>query len=235
MALPGSLIKRKRVSSSTNIEHYFLKAQLGLPSINSSLKSVNTHHECLKMPVDVDPPSLPGRDSTWLIDVLDQWRSSPISRIPSLHDVGKAIIRKLLSYSPLPIPTDGSLIKILGPPNRDSIPPSMRLVMKDLLQPGQHNVCDFIGRSPEIGVTGEDVVSSLLLSSTLVDMNSPDRRLYGALDIPMTKTGLSQCKYKASEYTDSAEYLVSDKIWTTAFTPPGAITHVHMDHYGRHQ
>jgi len=81
---------------------------------------------------------------------------------------------KLLSCSLPQILINDSLIKILGYPNRDSILPSMRLVLKDLLLAGQHNICNFITQSPETGVTGEDVLASFLLPFVLIDMDSPN-------------------------------------------------------------
>ena len=51
----------------------------------------------------------------------------------------------------------------------------------------------------------------------------------------MTKNGLSKCNYSAKEYEHSSKFIIPNKVWTTAFTPSGAITHPHMDYYGRHQ
>ena len=180
---------------------------------------------------------LPGQHNLWLIDVLNHWNSPPISRIPLLHDVGKKIIQKLISFPiSLPnIPSDSLTIKFLGSAKRGNIPPSMGLLLNDLLQPGFHNVWDFINQTSESGVTGKDVLASFIIPSTLLDMTSPERRLYGALDIPMTKDGLKVCKYEVSDYLQDKKYLIFDRAWTTTFTTSGAITHTYMDYYGCHQ
>lgn len=74
-----------------------------------------------------------------------------------------------------------------------------------------------------------------MVSATTYCEMSPERRIYGALDIPMSKNGLGMCQYVATPYNTQENSLVPNKLWTTTFTPLGGITHTHMDYYGRHQ
>ena len=94
---------------------------------------------------------------------------------------------------------------------------------------------DFLSGTPQCHVSGPDILATMMNSFSSVDMNHPERRLYGALDIPMSKNGLALCGYQASPYDTGSKFLVAEKPWTTALTPSGAITHVHTDYYGRQQ
>jgi hypothetical protein len=108
-------------------------------------------------------------------------------------------------------------------------------VLTDILQAKDPNVTEFISRSCEMGIGALDVVASMMNPTTYCDMQSSERRLYGALDIPVTTDGLGLCGYAVERYEDGKENYVPRKAWTTTFTPPGAITHTHMDFYGRYQ
>jgi len=182
-------------------------------------------------PLKVPHPPAP---NSWLHRVIEIWDSHPISSIKSLHSVGSTILRKLSSL-PNSIPVDESLIKILGKPTRGSIAPSLRLVGNDLLAGKDHNVFEFITRSPEGGISGLDIMLSMANVLTLCDMNSPERRLYGALDIRLTEAGIKLCGYRATPYDGDKRFLVDPHHWTVTLTPAGAISHTHMDYYGRHQ
>ena len=157
--------------------------------------------------------------------------------IPKLHEVGKRIIQKLLDASTTlpPNPIDDCLVMLLGKPNRTSVSPSIRLVLTDIFQAKDPNVTEFISRASEMGIGALDIIASMMNPTTNCDMESPDRRLYGALDIPVTKDGLGLCGYTVERYKDGKDNYVPRKEWTTTFTPPGAITHTHMDFYGRYQ
>lgn len=49
------------------------------------------------------------------------------------------------------------------------------------------------------------------------------------------ETELKMCHYVVERFEDGKDNYVPKKVWTTTFTPPRAITHMHMDFYGRHQ
>jgi hypothetical protein len=169
--------------------------------------------------------------------VIKKWDSPPISGMNSLHQVGKEILEKLLYFKePLHrVPVGERTIKMHSHPTRDRIFPTTKLVTRDLMAAGEHNVTDFLNRRVEYGVSGEDVIASILNPFTDCKMDTPERRLYGALDIVMTANGLGACNYKAGGYQDREEHLIDKKLWTSTLTPSGAITHTHMDFYGRHQ
>ena len=84
-------------------------------------------------------------------------------------------------------------------------------LLNNLFQPGFHNMWDFINRISESNITGKDVLASFIIPSMLLEMTSPERHLYGALDIPMTKYGLKVCKYEVSDYLQDKKYLISDR------------------------
>jgi hypothetical protein len=174
---------------------------------------------------------------TWIDDVIQKWDSHPISSISSLHSVGLTILRKLASL-PVPPPRQPvgeNLIKILGFPTRGCISPNLRLVGNDLLDGMDHNVVDFISRDPEINISGRDILFSMMAPLVGGDMNSPERRLYGALDIRFSNNGIKLCEYRASPYDTDNRCTVHPNQWTITLTPAGAITHTHMDYYGREQ
>ena len=185
----------------------------------------------------LDSMAHPPTQKTWLDCVTEVWDSYPISSIESLHSVGSVILKKLASLpNPLPsAPVCDTLIKLLGKPTRGGIAPNLRLVGNDLLGGKNHNVFEFITRSPESGISGVDIMLSMTNLLTMCDMNSPERRLYGALDIRLTENGIKLCKYRATPYDDDKRFLVDPEHLTVTLTPPGAITHTHTDYYGRHQ
>ena len=176
-------------------------------------------------------------ENVWLRSVLKIWNAHPISTIPCLHKVGKGIFETLLNWpNPLPpVPNDESTIKIHGKPTRGAMDPTLSLVLEDMLQGKDCNVSEFISRVAEPSISPAKVIASMMNPSTLCDMSTPDRRLYGALDIVCSPTGLGSCKFRAAEYETSTKNWIPNKSWTTALTPPGAITHTHMDYYGRNQ
>lgn len=133
-----------------------------------------------------------------------------------------------------PVPTDDSTVKLLGKPTRE-IAGTPKLIIIDLLAGNNFNASEFIHRVAEPNVTGADVLASMNNVASDFDMNTPDRLLYGALDIPVSKKGLGVCNYRTSEYENERLYYVPKQPWTTTYTPAGAITHTHMDFYGRHQ
>ena len=169
-------------------------------------------------------------------ELLKLWDSDYISSVPSLHRIGRDIIERLLEFSEVlpPFPHDELTVKLHGKSTCD-IEGTLKLVIEDLISSRDVNVSEFINRTSDPFATAADVIASIINPTTHLDMSSPYQCLYGALDIPMTKKGLEKCNYSAKEYENSKKFLISDKIWTTTFTPPGAITHSHMDYYGRHQ
>lgn len=176
-------------------------------------------------------------ENVWMNSVIEVWDSHIISSIEWLHSVGSIILKKLSSLpDPLPsLPIDDTLIKMLGKPTRGRVAPNLRLVEHDLLGGKDHNVVEFITRSPEIGISGRDIMLSMTNLLTMCDMNSPERRLYGALDIQLTERGIKLCQYRATPYDNDKRFFVDPKHWTVSLTPPGAITHTYADYYGRHQ
>ncbi len=61
------------------------------------------------------------------------------------------------------------------------------------------------------------------------------RRLYGALDIRESDIGIGSCNIKAFPFNKQKESLVDEGGWSSTWTPPGAISHTHMDFYGSMQ
>jgi hypothetical protein len=66
----------------------------------------------------------------------------------------------------------------------------------------------------------------------------PHMRMFGAFDIPFSSQGMQQCSFKVetcyatdplSTFNPHVRWASS---WTTALTPPGAITHTHFDGFG---
>jgi len=188
-------------------------------------------------PIISDSTPRPATENSWIADVMQMWDSQIISSIDSLHSVGIKILKKLASLpNSLPrTPQDDTLIKMLGKPTRGSLAPNLRLVGNDLMGGKDHNVFEFITRSPEKGISGVDIMLSATNLLTMCDMNSPERRLYGALDIRLGESGIKLCQYRATPYENDKRFVVDHEQWTIALTPPGAITHTHTDYYGRHQ
>jgi len=176
-------------------------------------------------------------ENEWIKEVSRKWDAPSICSIPKLHKVGKRIIETLLysSRELPPSPIDESLIILFGKPKRSSVAPSIRLVINDLLQAKDSNVTEFLSRSCEVGIGPLDVLASMMNPTTYCDMDSSERRLYGAIDIPMSADGLGMCGYAVEKYEDGKENYIPKEVWTTTFTPPGGITHTHMDFYGRYQ
>jgi hypothetical protein len=184
---------------------------------------------------DSTPPPL-SPENEWIRGLREKWDAPSISVMPKLHEVGVRIIEKLIRITSLPPkPIDDSMVLLLGRPKRSPVAPSIRLVLTDLLQGENPNVTEFISGSGEMGIGPLDVLASMMNPSTYCDMGSAEKRLYGALDIPMTETGMKVCRYVVERFEDGKDNYIPKKVWTTTFTPPGAITQTHMDFYGRHQ
>ncbi len=98
-----------------------------------------------------------------------------------------------------------------------------------------HNIIEFITLNPEIGISGVNIMLSMTNLLTMCDMNSPECRLYGVLDIRLSKNGIKLCQYQATPYDNNKRFLVNPEHLTVAFTLPAAITHTHADYYGCHQ
>jgi len=197
----------------------------------------NDSKKPVSVPAIVDSTiSSPPPVNTWIDDVIKKWDNGPISSIKSLHSVGLTILKKLASLPETPASVPGNnVVDILGDPTRGHISPNLRLVINDLLVSRDHNVVDFLTRNSEYGISGHDILVSVLNPLIGLDMDSSERRLYGALDIRLGNLGIALCQYKATPYVYDKSCMVHETQWTVTLTPPGAITHTHMDYYGRRQ
>ncbi|PPQ70780.1 hypothetical protein CVT25_000034 [Psilocybe cyanescens] len=169
----------------------------------------------------------------WIEDLYWSWNSDPVRKIVPLLRVGSQILHDLLSL-PYLIPhaadTCKGGIKLLGPPNRGITCPTTSLIIEDMTVAEGFNAVDFITRLPEEDVGLGDFMTSMYFTLSSKPW-SPGRRVYGLLDVPATARGIGACGITAHPF-DTDPSCVTEGGWTTVWTPPGGITHPHMDFYG---
>ena len=119
--------------------------------------------------------------------------------------MGKVIFETLLnSPNPLPpVPNNELTIVIHGKPTRGAINPSIYLILEDILKEKESNFSEFINCVAEPLISLLKVIVSIMNSSTLCNMSTPDSKLYGTLDIPCSPAGLGFCKFRVAEYEAS--------------------------------
>ena len=55
------------------------------------------------------------------------------------------------------------------------------------------------------------------------------------MNIPVSDNSLGLCSFNATPYSHDATSTIDDSAWLTVWTSPGAISQLHMDHYGTTQ
>ena len=95
----------------------------------------------------------------------------------------------------------------------------------------EFNAVDFITRIPEEGVGFSDFITSLYSALSPKPWIPGTGRVYGVLDVPATMHGIGSCKLREDTFDCNPSCIVKGE-WTTVWTPPGAITHPHIDFYG---
>jgi hypothetical protein len=169
----------------------------------------------------------------WIENLYRKWNSHPIWKIEPLFRVGSQILLDLLSLSyviPFAAGNSQGGIQLLGAPNRGIVRPTISLLMEDIKATDDFNAVDFITRLPEEGVSMADFMYSMYATLSTRPW-SLGTRLYGLLDIPAMANGIGACEINAHPF-DTDPSCITENGWTTTWTPPGGITHPHMDFYG---
>jgi len=152
-----------------------------------------------------------------------------------MEEIGNSIIKKLISLPQnLPkFPTDHSTLHPVESPPTFRCIPSTSDIISDLICSKSPNFYDFINR-----YGNPDVEYPIFLESMLNSCEGKpwkeNRRLYGAIDIDATADGLESCGLEIP-FRNPQEHVQSDEGWVSSWTPPGAISHTHMDFYGSTQ
>ena len=159
------------------------------------------------------------------------WNGPPISNIPPAHQVGNEILQQLLLLPQvLPRkPIDASTAIILGKSARSGPAPSLSMVMEDLVLAKDLVAIDFKTQTFLTGVSNSDILSAMILSMSSEDWIS-QRNLYGVFDILATPRGISLCRFDLDDPGS-----INTERWSTAWTPPGGVSHAHMEFYGSSQ
>jgi hypothetical protein len=169
----------------------------------------------------------------WIENLYRKWNSHPTWKIEPLFRVGSHILLRLLSL-PYAIPfaagnSQGG-IQLLGAPSRGIVRPTISLIIEDIKAKDHFNAVDYITRLPEEGVSMADFMHSMYATLSVRPW-SPGTRVYGLLDVPATPDGIGACEINTHPFHTDPSCLIENG-WTTTWTPPGAITHPHMDFYG---
>ena len=169
----------------------------------------------------------------WMENLDLVWNSHPIRNIEPLFRVGSLILYELLSL-PSAIPLAASNrkggIELLGSPTRGITRPTTPLILEGMKTTEEFNAVDFITRIPEEGVGFSDFITSMY-SALSSKPRIPGTRVYGLLDAPAAIRGIGSCKLREDPFDCNPSCTVQGE-WTTVRTPPGAITHPHIDFYG---
>ena len=171
----------------------------------------------------------------WILDLSKKWNSHPISVIDPMFPIGNAIIDKLLSLPQAfpKYPNDYSTLHFVeSPPTFRSVP-SVSDVISDLVRAKTPNIYDFVNRYGHPDVEYPVFLDCMLKACEGISWRE-NRRLYGALDICATEDGLGSCGIEI-HFNKPQEILQDDDGWSSTWTPPGAISHTHMDFYGSMQ
>lgn len=179
------------------------------------------------------PFSAINQGNRWMENLDLVWNSHPIRNIEPLFRVGSLILYELLSLpSIIPLAASNSKggIELLGSPTRGITRPTTSLIMEDMKTTEEFNAVDFITRIPEEGVGFSDFITSMY-SALSSKPWIPGTRVYGVLDVPATIRGIGSCKLQEDPFDRNPSCIVQGE-WSTVWTPPGAITHPHIDFYG---
>lgn len=170
-------------------------------------------------------------ENRWLMELYGLWNSFPINTIPLVQSTGASILRKLVQdrRTFLKRPPDEATL-ILIEHSENGISPSLSNIIFDLVASSNPNTYDFFNQYGDPEAKYPEIISSMFQALKGAPWNGT-RRLYGALDIESTDGGLDSCRVKAHPYCSRASSLVNGR-WTSTLTPPGAISHTHMDYYG---
>jgi len=171
----------------------------------------------------------------WILDLSKKWNSYPISAIDPMLPIGNSIIDKLLSLpQEFPkVPKDYSTLHPVESPPTFRCVPSASDIISDLVLAKSSNIYDFVNRYGNPDVEYPVFLDSMIKACEGISWKE-NRKLYGALDIYATSNGLGSCGLEI--HFDKPQENIQDKEgWASAWTPPGAITHTHMDFYGSMQ
>jgi hypothetical protein len=175
-------------------------------------------------------------ENAWILELRKLWDSPPISNITPIKSIGFDILRALICYPhKLPkSPSDNSTIVVLENPSKPRMSPTVGHVIRDLVQPGSHNVFDFVNQYGDPDVEYPEFLLSMFRASEGRPWND-GHRLYGALNVFESDIGIGNCHLNAHPFTQEKQSLVDEGGWASTWTPPGAISHTHMDFYGSMQ
>ena len=152
-----------------------------------------------------------------------------------MFPIGNSIIDKLLSLpQEFPKhPKDFSTLHLVESPPTFRTVPLASDVISDLVKAKSPNVYDFVNRYGHPDVEYPVFLDCMLKACEGITWRE-NRRLYGALDICATEDGLGSCGIEI-HFDKPHENLQDEEGWSSTWTPPGAISHTHMDFYGSMQ
>jgi hypothetical protein len=208
--------------------------KMGFPLPHFLRVSFNTSINIIRYSYYItERPANPANE--WIFDLSKKWNSYPISAIDPMFPIGNSIIDKLLS---LPhefpkYPKDYSTLHPVELPPTFRTIPSTSDIINDLVQGKSPNVYDFVNRYGHPDVEYSFLLDSILKACEGISWRE-NRRLYGALDICSTSKGLGSCEL-GIHFDKPQENMEDEDGWSSTWTPPGAITHTHMDYYGSMQ
>ena len=175
-------------------------------------------------------------ENSWILELCSQWGSPPISSISPIKSIGFDILQALLCYPGIltKYPLDDSTLILLEKPSQFGNSPTLGHVIRDLIHPDDHNVFDFVNQYGDPDVEYPEFILSMLRAGEGHAWDD-SRRLYGALNIRESDDGIGSCHLNPHPFNQEQESLVDDHGWSSTWTPPGAISHTHMDFYGSMQ
>ncbi|KDR69502.1 hypothetical protein GALMADRAFT_215162 [Galerina marginata CBS 339.88] len=175
-------------------------------------------------------------ENSWILELRTLWTSPPISSITPIKSIGFDILQVLIYYPHIlpKSPSDNSTLLLLEKPSKFSSSPTLGHVIRDLIHPDNHNVFDFVNQYGDPDVEYPEFILSMLRAGEGHAWDD-SRRLYGALNIRESDIGIGSCHLDALPYSQEQESLVDKDGWASTWTPPGAISHTHMDFYGSMQ
>ena len=180
--------------------------------------------------------------NAWILDVYNKWISLPMSVLPN-QQAGKDILLELLKMEGeiLQRPNSDSIRIIKDPEFNSGIIPSFELLLQDIIESSKSgksmSITDCTNGFYELLVPVEKLLASLFCAASAKEWK-PNMRLYSAMDIEVSTTGLGLCDIKPKPFQNdptfsfSAQSSQGDPSWMSVLTPPGSITHTYSDGIG---
>lgn len=174
-------------------------------------------------------------ENAWILELSKKWNSNPVFSVKPMLEIGNSIINKLLRL-PQTLskhPNDNSTLHSIESPPTFRSTPQKSDIIQDLIKGKNPNYYDFVNRYGNPDVEYPIFLASMF-SACEGNPWEENRRLYGALEIEATSHGLGSCNIEIP-FIKPQEQIESEEGWTSSWTPPGAISHTHMDFYGSTQ